>query len=434
MSVSVEVVGPCRRKLRIEVSAERVAGRRAEILRELRQVVAIPGFRPGKAPEPLVEKHYGREIDEELRKSLIPDAYRDAVAEQKLRVVGLPKIENVDWQPGQPLSFTATVDVAPEFTLPEYKGLPVQRKEVTVTYEDVSALLEALRDQQADFVTVEGRGLKTGDFAVINYTGVADGKPIAEWVPDSKSLGGNENFWLLIESDSFLPGFCDQLLGAVPGEKRQVFITFPADFPEKPLAGRKATYFVDLVAIKEKKLPPLDDEFARKTGAETLDKLKELVRQQLRREREAERDAEMRDQLVDQLVKQTSFDLPEGLLAEETRRVIYELVRSNTLRGVSREELERQKHAIYSYALQSAKDRLRASYLLDAIAEKENIQVTETELNERIALLAKRHRSTPEQLRARLVENDELEQVRDEVRVSKTLDFLMAHAKVEPAQ
>ncbi|MCX7885808.1 MAG: trigger factor [Verrucomicrobiae bacterium] len=434
MSVSIEIAGPCRRKLRIEVSAERAAGRRAELLREFRQVATIPGFRPGKAPEPMVEKRYGREIDEETRRSLIADSYREAVAEQKLRVIGPPKIEDVEWQPGQPLTYTAIVEVAPEFTLPDYKGIVVQRREITVSDEDVVAMLESLRDQQADFVTVEGRGLKTGDFAVIHYTGVADGKPIAELLPENQKLGSDQNFWLLVEQDSFLPGFCEQLLGAQPGEKRQVFVTFPADFPEKPLAGRNATYFVDVVGIREKKLPALDDDFAKKMGAESLEKLREVVREQILHEREAERDAEMRDQLVDQLVQRAQFDLPESLLAAETRSIIYDLVRANTLRGVSRDELERQKQAIFSYAAQNARARLRASFILEAIADKEGIEVADAELNERIARLARRRRTTPEQLRAQLIERNELEQLRDEVRLSKTLDFLMAHAKVEPAK
>ena len=434
MSVTIEIAGPCRKKLRIEVSAERVAGSRAEILREFRRVAELPGFRPGKAPEPMVEKRYAKEIDDEVRKKLIPDSYRETVGEHKLRVVGLPQIEKVEWQPGQPMIYTALVDVAPELTLPEYKGIAVKRKETPITDEDVTKMVDALREQQADFVAVEGRGVKTGDFAVINYTGIADGKPIAELVPDNKGLGEHQGFWVLIESDSFLPGFCDQLLGATAGEKRQVLINFPADFPQKQLTGRKATYFVDVTAIKEKKLPELNDEFAKKAGAESVDKLKEQVRKGIAHEREVELQSDLRNQLVEQLLKQTQFDLPDSLIAAETRSIVYDMVRENTMRGVSREELEQRKNDIFGFASQSAKDRLRASFVLDAIADKENITVEEDELEERIAQIAQRNRSTPERIKAQLVEHEEMGQIEDQVRVAKTLDFLMANAKVESAQ
>jgi len=434
MSVSIEIAGPCRKKLRIEISAERVAGTRAEILREFRQVAALPGFRAGKAPEPMVEKRYAKEIDDEVRKKLIPDTYREAIGEQKLRVVGLPQIEKVEHEPGQPMIYTAIVDVTPEFALPEYKGLTVKRKETPVTDEDVAKMVDALREQQADFANVEGRGLKTGDFAVINYTGVADGKPIAELVPDNKGLGEHQGFWVLVESDSFLPGFCDQLLGATTGEKRQVLINFPADFPQKQLAGRKATYFVDVTGIKEKKLSELNEEFAKKVGAESLDKLKEQVRKGIANEREVELQADLRNQLVDQLLKQTPCDLPDSLVAAETRSIVYDVVRENTMRGVSREELEQRKNDIFGFAAQNAKDRLRASFILDAIADKEGINVEEAELNTKIAQLAQRNRTTPERIKAQLVEHDEMGRVEDEIRVAKTLDFLMANAKVETAQ
>jgi len=434
MSVSIEMAGPCRRKLHIEIGPERVAGTRAEILREFRRFVEIPGFRPGKAPEPMVEKRYGKEIDEEVRKKLIPDSYREAIQEHHLRVVGLPQIKQVEHQPGAALRYTAVVDVAPEFELPQYKGIPLVRKAVLVSDEDVEKMLAALREEQADFVPVEGRGLKSGDFAVINYTGVADGKPIAEWVPDNKGLGQQEGFWLLVEADSFLPGFCEQLLGATPGEKRQVLVNFPNDFPQKQLAGRQATYFVDVTGIREKRLPELTESFAKKMGAESVDKLREQIRRTIAAEREAEREAELRNQLVDHLLKQIQFDLPESLVAAETRSIIYDIVRENTMRGVSREELEQRKNEIYGFATQNAKDRLRASFILDAIAEKENITVEEHELERRIIELARRNRTTPERLKAQLIERDALGEMEDQIRVTKTLDFLMANAKVETVQ
>ena len=431
MSATIENVAPCRKKLRVEVNAERVAGTRAEILQEFRKHAVIPGFRPGKAPEPMVDKRYAHEIDEELRKRIIPDTYREALAESKLKVVGYPQIESVEYKPGQPLVYSAAVDTAPEFGLPEYKGIPLEKKEAPVRDEDISKTIGALREQQADFVAVEGRGLRSGDFAVVNYSAVADGKPIGELVPEAKTLGENKNFWLLIQSDSFLPGFCDQLLGAQTGEKRQVLIDFPADFPQKPLAGRKATYFVDVIAIKEKKLPELNDDFGRKIGLDGVEKLKEEVRKSLTTERDSQIRADLRKQIVDYLLSRVEFDLPESLVAQETRSIIYDVVRENSLRGVSKETLEEKKNEIFGFATKSAKDRLRSSFILDAIARAEGIKVEEKEMEERIWQFAQRYRVTPEKLKAQLAERDGLREIEEQILVGKTLDFLVSNAKVE---
>ena len=431
MAVTIENTAPCRKKLRVEVDAARVAGTRAEILQEFRKVASIPGFRPGKAPEPMVEKRYAGQIDEELRKRLIPESYREALNEQNLKVVGYPQIESVDYQPGRPLVYTAAVDTAPEFPLPEYKGIAVKKKMVVVKDEDIGKTLDSLREQQADFVAVEGRALQTGDFAVVNYTGVADGKPISELAPDTKGLGENKDFWLLISPDSFLPGFCQQLIGANAGEKRQVLVDFPADFPQKPLAGKKATFFVDVVALKEKKLPELNDELAKKLGAENLEKLKEAVRKSLHGEAEGQQDSEMRRQVVEHLLSKVAFDLPESLVQQETRGIIYDVVRENSMRGATKTQLEQKKDEIFGFAAKSAKDRLRTSFILDAVAHAEQIKVEEPEIEQRIAQLAQRSRTTPARLKAQLAEKGALGEIEEQILVSKTLDFLVDNAKVE---
>jgi trigger factor len=431
MAVTIENTAPCRKKLRVEVAAERVAGTRAEILQEFRKAASIPGFRPGKAPEPMVEKRYAGEIDEELRKRLIPESYREALHEQNLKVVGFPQVENVEYQPGRPLVYTATVDTAPEFSLPEYKAIPVKKKTFAVREEDVDKSLDSLRDQQADFVDVAGRSLKTGDFAVVNYTGVADGKPISELTPEAKGLGENKDFWLLISSDSFLPGFCDQLLGANAGEKRQVLVDFPKDFPQQPLAGKKATYFVDVVALKEKKLPELSDEFAKKLGLESLAKLKEDVRKGLEGDVERQQDSDARRQVIEHLLARVEFELPDSLVQQETRSIIYDVVRENSLRGATKAQLEEKKNEIYGFAAKSAKDRLRTSFILDAIAAAEKIQVEESEIEERIRQLAQRSRTTPARLKAQLAEKGGLGEIEEQILVGKTLDFLVDNAQVE---
>ena len=260
---------------------------------------------------------------------------------------------------------------------------------------------------------------------------MADGKPISELVPETKELGEKKDLWLLISPESFLPGFCDQLVGAKAGEKRQVLIDFPADFPQKTLTGKKATFFVDVTAIKEKKLPEVNDDFAKKVGLESVDKLKEAVRKSLLTEAESQQEAEVRRQIADHLVGKVEFELPESLVQQETRSIIYDVVRENSMRGATKEQLEEKKNEIYGFATQSAKGRLRTSFILEAIAEAEKIKVEETEIEQRIAQLAQRARTTPEKLKAQLAEKNGLGEIEEQLLVSKTLDFLVANAKIE---
>lgn len=431
MAVTIENTAPCRKKLRIEVEAERVAGTRAEILQEFRKFAAIPGFGPGKAPEPMVEKRYAGQIDEELRKRLIPESYRETLGEQKLKVVGYPQIESVEYKHGSALVYTAAVDTAPEFPLPDYKGIPLKKKTVAVKEEEINKTIDSLREQQVEFVAIENRAIQTGDYAVINYTGVSDGKPISELVADAKELGENKDFWLLISADSFLPGFCDQLIGAKAGEKRQVLVDFPADFPQKAVAGKKATFFVDVIAIKEKKLPEVNDEFAKKVGLDNVEKLKDAVRKSLLTEVESQQEAELRRQIADHLRSKVEFELPESLVKQETRSIIYDVVRENSLRGATKEQLEEKKDEIYGFATQNAKERLRTSFILGAIAEAEQIKVEEAEVEQRIAQMAQRTRTTPEKLKAQLAEKNGFGEIEEQILVGKTLDFLVANAKIE---
>lgn len=431
MPVSVETVAPCRKKIRVEIPAEQVASTRAEIVAELRKRAQIPGFRPGKAPLAMVEKFYAKTIEEEVQQRLIPESYRQALEEQKLQPVGQPRVESVDYQPGQRLCYVAQLDTAPEFTLPEYKGIPLRKQERTVTDADVAAALDRLRQEHASYLDVTNRGLQMGDYAVLDYSGVVEGKPIAELVPAAKPLSENHDFWVLMSAEGFLPGFCAQLAGAVAGEKRQVLVDFPPDFPQQALAGKKATYFVEVKGIKEKKLPSADDEFAKRIGFESLAQLQAAIRAQLEALSRELTKEELRQQIAAYLLDRCEFELPDSLLEAERRSIVYDVVRQSTLRGVSKEQLERQKDEIFAHATQSATERLRLSFILDAIAEREQITVTAAEVEQRINELARRHNLSPQRLRAKLAEQDGLSEIEDQILVVKTLDFLEANAKLQ---
>src|SRR5213075_759394 len=265
MKVEVEKQPGSVSKLHIELPAEEVTREWDAIANNFSRFAKIPGYRPGKAPRAVIDKRFRKEIQEELTKKLVSKGYHEAIEQQQLHVASLTNIEDVQFGEDKSMRFRATVVTAPEFELPDYKNIPVQAPDTKVSDAEVDSALERLRDQSADFVDVPGRGLQMGDFAVLDFEGSVDTKPISEIAPQAgKNLQGGKKFWLHLASENFLPNFCEQLIGQKSGETRLVIVQFPDDFPVKELAGKKADYAVTLREIKEKILAPVDDVLAAK--------------------------------------------------------------------------------------------------------------------------------------------------------------------------
>ena len=430
MNVTVENLAPCKKLVRFEIDSQKVDATFDEITKDFQHHARLPGFRPGKAPKEMVVRLYDKDIREEVKRKLISDSYRTALDEQKLDVLGQPDIEEIQFNRGQALLFAATVETAPDFQLPEYKGLKVKREAKTVTPQDEERALDMLRQPRATFVDVN-RAVKMGDYAVVNYTGTCEGKPIREIAPNAVRLTEQKDFWMMIEPGWFIPGFTEQLVGANAGEKRTVNVDFPPDFVEAALAGKKGNYEVEVVQVKEKAMPPLDDEFAKSYGAESVEKLKEGVRRDLQNELEFSQKKSMRNQLIGALMAQVNFELPESALAQETRNVVYELVQENSKRGVSRQTIEEQKDHIFSAASQGAKGRLKVAFLLQKIAEKENIKVSDAELSSRIIRLAATYDIPPERFAKDLKKRNGMIEIFDQIMNEKVLDLLQASAQLE---
>ena len=430
MNVTVQSLAPCKKLLRVEVEAQKVDETFEAVAKDFRREAKLPGFRPGKAPREMVLRLYEKEIQEETKRKLISETYRQAVDEQKLDVLGQPDIEEIQFSRGQPLQFAATIETAPEFELPEYKGLPVRREMRSVTAADVDKALDMLREQRVAFKKVE-RPVQSGDIAVVNYTGTCEGKPITEIAPAAKGLTEQKGFWVEATPHSFIPGFADQLLGAQAGDKRTVTVDFPADFVTPQLAGKQGTYEVEVTEVKEKVLPPLDEEFAKAYGAESLEKLQAGVRRDLENELKYKQEKTTRNELVRALLGRVSFELPETAVAQETRNVVYDLVRENAQRGVPRDVIEKQKEQIYSAATHNAKERVKVQFLLQKIAEKEDIKVSQEEIALRVHHLAGLYQISPDKFLKDLQKRNGLIEVYDQIMNEKVLDLLEKNAKYE---
>lgn len=430
MNVTVENIGPCKKLLRVEMDADAVKQAFEEATRHYLRNVRLPGFRPGKAPQAMVVRQFADAIKEEAKRRLLNDSYAQALKEHELRPITKPEVEEGDLAQDAPFSYTVTVEIEPEFTLPEYKGVPVRVEEAHVTDADLEKALEVLREQKATYEDVD-RPVSTGDFVVVKYTGTCEGKPITDFNPTARGLTQQEKYWLEVRTEHFIPGFTDQLLGAAKGDHRTVQVHFPEDFVIKEVAGKSGVYEVDLLEIKEKKLPPLDEELAKAYQAENLEQLRAGVTKDLERELEDKRQRTVREQVINSLLSRSTIELPETLVQHETRNVVYDIVKSNAERGVPKEAMDEQQEQIYAVASNSAQERLKVRFLFERIAEAEKITVTQAEMSRRIIELATAYQIKPEKLAKQLQERNALGEIRYQILSGKVFDALEKAANLE---
>jgi len=441
MNVQLENLPNCITTMRVELPAEKVTEAWDAVAKDYLQFARIPGYRPGKAPRAVVEGKFKKEIREQVEKKLITDSCREAIVEQKLKVLSLADIQGVELGQDKTLRYTATLVTAPAFELPDYQSLSVTVPSLEVTEQDIDEAIERLRDQAADFPEVTGRPAQMEDFVVIDYTGTLDGVPVHEALPAAgKPLSENTDFWVKMTPESFLPGFCEALLGAQPGDNREFDVDVPADFPVPDLQGKKLHYNVTVKALKEKVLPALDDEWADKTvPGKTLAEMREIARTELTRHKTQETEGSKRNQIMLGLVAKVECELPEGMLATETRRILEEIIRENQSRGVPDEMIKENVNELLASAGESARQRLKGTFIAQRIAEAEKITVSKQELDQRIGALAARYQITSEKLRQQMDEAGTLDRLHEDILTGKVLDFLSSAATVtysepEPVQ
>ncbi|HOW98549.1 MAG TPA: trigger factor [Kiritimatiellia bacterium] len=431
MNIQIEDIGPCRKSVRVEVPAEQVNATYEEVLGEFAREAKIPGFRPGRAPREVVGKRFAQDIQKEVKDRLVPEGYREAVKQHNLHVIEVLAVDDVSYVAGAPMVFKLTLDVSPDFTLPVYKEIPLQKKKQEVTAAAVDEVVKDILDRAATWEEVAGRPVQAGDLAMTDYEGVADGKPVAELAPKMEMLGKVTDQLIPAQPESIIPGLGAALVGMSAGERKQLAVDFPADYFEKALAGRKADYFITVKGVREKKLPAMDAEFFKKMGMESEAALRDQIRKDLAAAQGQQEHARLRGEIVKYLIEKTTLDLPASVVERETRDAVYDIVSTHRARGVPQETIEEKKEEVFQAAARTAQDRVKLRYILHRIAEQEKVEATEEDLAGRLAELARRYRSTPEEVRAELEKKDSLDDIRFEVRLNKVLDFLLAQAKVK---
>ena len=431
MKCVIEELGPCRKKLNIEFTAEEGSTDLADVLKGFTKAARIPGFRPGKAPATLVQRHYNKEIAEEIRDRLVARGYHSAVEQHKLDVVEVLDLPEVKYVAGQPLAFSVTVDIPPQFEMPAYKGVALTGRKVEVKDSEVESTLKGMLERQAKFEDVTGRAVQKGDLVQVDYAGTCEGKPVVELAPEAAGLGKMDGYWMLIEDEhALLPGLAMALVGAAAGETKQAEVKFPTDFSRKELAGKIASYTVTIKAMRERKLPANYESLFKAFGVENEEKLRERIRKDLLTLKENQEQRQRRDAAAKHLLDNTKIEVPESVVQRETQSAVYDVVSQNMRRGVAREEIETHRGEIFETAKRTATEDVKLRYILHKIAEAESIEVNAAELDAEIQRIAVAQRMTPQQARATLVKNERLEGLRDALRRDKALDVVLAQAKV----
>ncbi|HEY8966928.1 MAG TPA: trigger factor [Candidatus Methylacidiphilales bacterium] len=431
MNVTVEEISACRKRLRIEVPADRVNQEFDKVAADYTKFARIPGFRPGKAPKTVILKKYQKEIESELQRTLVPKAYREAFEKRNLTVVSYPDVEDVSYQPGLSLSFSTVVDVAPEFPLPNYKGLTVKGRPTEVTDEDFNKSKERLLSQYGKFVDVDpARPIQAEDIAVLDYKGSVEGKAIEEIAPQARQLSGGTDQWLLVRSDFFIPGFTDALVGLSIGDKKTITVTIPEDAVIDALKGKSAAYEVEVKGIKVRQLPEITDDLSTQLLGVPAAEFETKLREELKKEKEREAKAEQRKEIGEALLAAVDFELPESVVKDETRDIVQDIVSENQGRGIPAEVLEEKKQEIFENAAKGAKETVKLQFILHKIAEQEKISVTQDQIANYVTFLAYQSGKPVEKFAKELSEKGGFAEIQRRLLSQNVIDFLLGQANV----
>lgn len=432
MSYTVENLEKSMAKITITVDADAFEEAMVKSYNKNKKNISIQGFRKGKAPRKMVEKLYGPEVFyEDAANFAIPDAYEEAAKESGLEIVSRPEIDVVEIEKGKDFVFTATVAVKPEVTLGDYKGIEVEKKTVKVMAADVNAEIDKVREQNSRMITVENRGIKKDDTAVIDFEGFADGEPFQG--------GKGEDYSLVIGSHSFIDTFEDQLVGKKAGEEVDVNVTFPEEYHEASLKGKPALFKVTVKEIKKKELPKLDDEFASEVSEfETLKEYKASVKKNLTERRKEEAKREKENEVVEKVVENITVELPEPMVDEQTQQMIQEFAGRLSSQGLSFDQYMQMTgmtpDALMGQMKPEAEKRIRTRLALEAIVDAEKIKATAKDIDKEIENMANMYQMEVDKIKE-MIGDAEKEQIGKDLAVQKAVDFVVKNAvEVEPAE
>jgi trigger factor len=408
--------------LEVTVPASEVASETARVVDDIRKKARLPGFRPGKVPPDLIRRRWDSEIRKEVVEKLVPKHFFQRAEEQGFAVVGTPNISDVHFQEGEPLSFKAEFEVAPQIELGEYKGVAVPYQDPVVTDEDVAKRLEMIREQKAQFVNLDPRPAAAGDYVVVSLESLSGIQPPVKQDEVVLEIGGEDT----------LAAFTENLTGAAPGDEREFDVTYPEDFGQAKLAGKTIRFRANVKAIRRKDLPELNDEFAQEVGDyKNMEELREAVRASIFAERQFFAQQEAKNKLVDKLVETHDFPVPDAYVERQVELQVERHLQSLAAEGVDPRTVKLDWKKIMESQRGKAVQEVKASLLINRVAEVENIHTTQEELDREVQRMARQEREPVAAVRKRLEKDDGLRRIASRIRTEKTLNFLFEHARKE---
>ncbi len=423
MIVNVENVSPVKKKINFEIPAGRVTEEIDKVYGQIKKTAALKGFRKGKVPQALIEKHYSDKMAGEVLHNIFNETYFKALNEQKIVPVSPPSIESDVVVNGEPLKYSVTVEVIPEFEVQDYKGLQIKKESFVPDEEKIAARLKEMQSRLAQLKPLdEQRPAITGDVVTLDFTGYVDGAPLEN--------GSAQDYMLELGSNSFIAGFEEKLLGMSIGEEGKFDLSFPKDYFVANLAGKEVTFEIKIKDIKCKELPPLDDEFAKQFGEfDTLEQLKSKLAESFENQEKTKIETRMRDNLVKSLIDKNPIEVPDALVQKQLNFLVENITNDLSMQNLTLAAIGSDEKKIREEYKDTAVLQVKGTLLLEAVAKKENIEIEESEIQEKFADIAEKANKDSDMVEKFYLKNPYAkEALVKQLREEKTLRFLEEHA------
>ena len=424
MNITVEEISSVKKKVNVEIPQEQVTKEIESFYREVGKQAKIKGFRPGKIPKDILERHFKDYVKSEVIQKLIQETYPAALSEKDLHPVSPPVVDPGELESGKPFQYSATVEVKPEIKMEGYTGLNIEGKKESAKEEEVEERLKGLQNLHAQLKTVpELRPVQSGDHVIIDYEARMDKKPLEE--------GKAVDFTVEIGGGRFIPALEEKMIGLKQEEEKEIEVPFPEDYGYKKWAGKTVSFFVKVKEIKEKVLPPLDDEFAKDLGDyASLEDLKAKLKEEIEKEKELMLDRRLKDQMIEQLIQANSFEIPESMVVEQAKALVSDTKLRLASQGIALKNLNIPEEKLQEDYKEVAQKQVRTFLILEKIAAQEGIAVTDEEADERLQSISERSHQKFDVVKRYYEKNGLIPELKTGILTDKTLNFLLGKANI----
>ena len=419
MKTEIANVSDVERRVTVELDAEQVGNSIDKAYKNLQKKARLPGFRPGKAPLSILQKHFKAQVEEEVISELVQKSFPEVMEQQDLTPVSRPKVENGVLEKGKTFSYTVAIEVKPTIDIKDFTGLKIERPQPEATDEDINAELERSRASYADMQERNDRATQAGDHITFDLEGLIGEEPY---------MGGKKtDYFLELGKDMLLPGFDENMIGLNLGDTKEFSLEIAADYGDAQVAGKTIAFKVDLKTIKEKVLPELSDDFAKDVGEyENLEQLKDAARTSINQRKRQETEARVRDQIFDALIEKNPFTVPQGMVEMQAQNMLQEVTRMFQQQGMDISEMGQSQEQMLANYKEPAEKRVRSGLLLEAVATKENIKAEDDDYEKQYEELAGMYNEKIETIKA----NINKDQIESQIMERKTIDFILSSAEI----